>query len=99
MGCGGLNFVRSIIWPWAHCSAGSEGGGWESRDKAKLSDWLRLSPLGSATAAELKLIRRPEIKFVDTRRAMLSLEDAFESPVLHQTPAVRSSMIEMERFI
>jgi len=41
LGCSGVNFVRSIIWRCAHCSMGSEGSGWKSRDKAKVSDWLR----------------------------------------------------------
>jgi hypothetical protein len=33
--------VDHIIWRWAHCSVGSESGGWKSTDKAKVSDWLR----------------------------------------------------------
>ena len=27
-----MNFVRSMIWRWVHCSAGSEGAGWKPRD-------------------------------------------------------------------
>src|SRR5271166_1940165 len=53
--CGGVNFVRSIIWRSVHCSVGSEGAGWKSRDKAKVSDWWRSRWLGpSATAADRK---------------------------------------------
>jgi hypothetical protein len=46
---------------------------------------------------ELEAIRRREITCVDTRRAMHSLGDAFEAAVLHQSLAVSSGMIEMER--
>jgi hypothetical protein len=34
-GLGGVNFVRSTIWHWVHCSVGSEGAGWKPRDKSK----------------------------------------------------------------
>jgi hypothetical protein len=47
---------------------------------------------------ELEVIRRREIRCVDTASAILSLGDAFESAVLYQPPAVSSGMIEMQRF-
>jgi len=47
--------------------------------------------------AELEVIRRREIRCVDTGSAILSLGDAFESAVLHHPPALSSGMIEMQR--
>ena len=46
---------------------------------------------------ELAMIRHREIKSADTRLAILSLADAFESAVLHHPLAVGSGMIEMQR--
>jgi hypothetical protein len=33
--CGGVNFVRSIIWRWVHCSVGSEGAGWKAQGQSE----------------------------------------------------------------
>ena len=46
---------------------------------------------------ELEVIRRREIECADTRMAILSLGDAFESAVLHRPLAVNSGMSEMQR--
>jgi hypothetical protein len=46
---------------------------------------------------ELETIRREEIKSVDTRMAILSLGDAFESAVLHHPFSTSSGMVEMQR--
>jgi hypothetical protein len=47
---------------------------------------------------ELEVMRRREIRCVDTGWAILSLGDAFESAVLHHPPVASSGMIEMQRF-
>ena len=47
--------------------------------------------------SELEIVRRREIKRANTRLAILSLGDAFESAVLHRPPAVDSGMSEMQR--
>jgi len=49
------------------------------------------------TRSDLEEIRRREMKYVDTQKAMVSLGDAFESAVLHQPLAVTSGMVEMQR--
>jgi hypothetical protein len=30
-----VNFVRSIIWRWVHCSVGSEGAGWKAQGQSE----------------------------------------------------------------
>ena len=59
-------------------------------EKAWAAIWKR-------AGAELEVIRRREIRCVDTGSAILSLGDAFESAVLHHPPPVSSGMIEMQR--
>ena len=46
VGCGGVNFVKSIIWRWAHRSVDSEGGRMEVEGQSELSDWLRVKLAG-----------------------------------------------------
>jgi hypothetical protein len=46
---------------------------------------------------ELEVIRRREIRCIDSGAVILSLGDAFESAVLYHPPAVSSGMIEMQR--
>jgi hypothetical protein len=46
---------------------------------------------------ELEVIRHREIKCVDTKMAILSLGDAFESALLHHPFSISSGMVEMQR--
>jgi hypothetical protein len=60
-------------------------------EKSWVATWTR-------AGKELEIIRRREIKCADTRAAILSFGDAFESAVLHQPLPRSSGMTEMQRF-
>jgi hypothetical protein len=59
-------------------------------EKSWVATWRR-------AGRELEVIRRREIKCADTRLAILSLGDAFESAILHQPLPSGSGMSEMQR--
>jgi hypothetical protein len=59
-------------------------------EKSWVAIWRR-------AGSELEVIRRREIKHVDTSMAILAFGDAFESALLHHPLAASSGMIEMER--
>jgi DNA-binding transcriptional MerR regulator len=47
----------------------------------------------------LEKIRRQAIEESDTPKAIIELEDAFQSALLHYSPSDTSGLVELERFL
>ena len=99
------NDLRDLLWlPFPLCDGGSARLIWsvlaprfEKMEQQKSLSEKSWVAIWRVAGRELEMIRHREIKRVDTRMAILSLADAFESARLHHRLAASSGMIEMER--